>query len=109
MRRVDEHSRERVGITQIGDVERTADTVIGVRTALLLLGALKQRQHIMIPPPGVASRLPFIVDLAVPTHIDHGVDRAGAAEHLAARPSDAALIELWLRFGTIGPVHITLL
>src|SRR5216683_507208 len=75
---------------QIGNVERAALAVIIVGAAFLVLGAAEIREHIVIRPADIAELAPMVEILALAADIDEAVDRAGAAEHLAARPGDAA-------------------
>ena len=84
---------------QIGDVERSAGAVIIVGAALLVLGAAEIRQDVVIRPADIAELAPIIEILLLAADIDQPVDRGGAAEHLAARPGDAAPIEAGYRFG----------
>ena len=84
---------------QIGDVERPAGAVIIVRAALLVLGAAEIRQHVVIAPADAAELPPIVEILPLAADIDQPVDRAGAAEHLAARPRDAAAVEPRHRLG----------
>ena len=46
----------------------------------------------------------MIVVAGLPAHVDHGVDRRGAADHLAARIIQAAAVEARLGFGLEHPV-----
>ena len=47
----------------------------------------------------------MIVVGGLPAHIDHGVDRRRAADHLAARIVEAAAVEAFLRLGLEAPVR----
>src|SRR5690349_20629026 len=78
---------------QIGDVERAAGAVIIVRAALLVLGTPEIRQHVVIAPAGAAELPPIVEILPLPADINEAVYRAGAAQHLAARPRDAPSVE----------------
>ena len=69
----------------VGHVQRAADAVEVIRAAGLVLGLLEERQD-RIPVPALAAALaPFVVIAVVAADIHHAVDRAGAAERLAAR------------------------
>ncbi len=78
---------------QIGDVERAAGAVMRVGAALLVFGAAEIGQHVVIRPAGIAELAPQIEILLLPADVDQPVDRAGAAQHLAARPDDAPAAE----------------
>ena len=71
--------------SRIGDVERAALSVKGVGESLVVLGSPEIRKHIVVRPSCVAERRPFVVVAAVAADVDHRVDRAAAAERLAAR------------------------
>src|SRR5579863_9009691 len=76
----------------------------GVAAALLVLGFLEIRQNTVPVPPRAAALAPQIVIGRVAAHIDHAVDRAGAAKHLAARLIHRAAFELGLRLAFEHPV-----
>src|SRR5207249_9110179 len=70
---------------RVRDVQWSADAVEIVGAALLVLRLLEERQY-RIPVPAFAAALaPAVVIGRGTAHIDHAVDRAGAAQHLAAR------------------------
>ena len=89
---------------QVLDVERAAGAVPGVGAALVVLGPLEVGQHLGPGPAGVARGRPVVVVARLAAHVDHGVDRARAAEHLAARLVAAAAVQPRLRHGLEGPV-----
>ena len=76
----------------------------GVAAALVVLGAPEVGQHVVPAPAVVAFARPAVVVLGLAAHVDHGVDRARAAEHLAARLVAAPAAEAGLRHGLEGPV-----
>ncbi len=84
---------------QIRDVERAALPMIIVGAALLVLGAAEIRQHVVIRPADIAELAPMVEILALAADVDQPVDRARAAEHLAARPRDAPPVEPRHRLG----------
>ena len=76
-----------------------------VGTALVVLGLAEIRQH-RFPVPALAATLtPLIVVGVIAAHVDHAVDRTGAAENLAARLIHDAVVEVRLRLGIEHPVH----
>jgi hypothetical protein len=89
----------------IGDGERPADAVKFVRAALLILRLAEIGQHV-VPAPALAAALaPAVVIPRRAAHVNHTVDRAGAAEHLAARLIENAAVEPLLRLGVEHPIH----
>src|SRR3984893_5867348 len=95
----DEGVVEFVTGAQVGHVERTAGTVMRVRTALLVLSATEIREHVVVGPAGVAELAPQVEILTLPADVNEPVDRARPAEHLAARPWQAPAGELGLGLG----------
>ena len=90
--------------TGFGDLQRPADAVEIVGAALLVLGLLEERQD-AIPVPALAAALaPAVVIGRGAAHVDHAVDRAGAAQHLAARLVEGAAVELRLGLALEHPV-----
>ena len=102
---LDEGVRERVGVAQVHHVQRPAGAVKGVGAALVVLCRLEHGQHVGPAPAGVALGGPGVVVLGHAARIDHGVDRAGAAQHLAARLVATAAVQARLRHGLKGPVE----
>src|ERR1700689_1064783 len=71
----------------IGDVDRLrACGSRRVADAPSILGLLEERQHILETPTRIAQFLPVIEVARQAAVIDHGIDGAGAAQYLAARP-----------------------
>src|SRR5277367_731926 len=71
----------------------------------MILVALEVGQHV-VPAPAVESELaPMVVVGSLAAHIDHGVDRGRAADRLAARITEAAAIEPFLRLSLEAPVR----
>ena len=89
---------------RIGHPQWTADTVEFVRAALVVLRLLEERQH-RIPVPALAAKLaPVVVIRRIAAHIHHAVDRTGAAEHLAARQIQRAVVQCLLGRAVEHPV-----
>src|SRR4029453_12181858 len=80
----------------VGNLQWPADAMELVGAALLVLGALEVGQDRIVVPALAAPLAPFIVVVGVAAHIDHAVDRAGAAQDLAARLVHDAVVELGL-------------
>ncbi len=87
------------------DAPFAADAVVlaGAEEAVLVL--LEKRQHVVPRPAGQTQLAPVVVVAGLPAHIDHGVDRRRAADHLAARIIQAAAVEARLGFGLEHPVR----
>src|SRR5260370_10213101 len=84
-------------VTRIGYVQWAALPVESILELLVVFSALKQRQHVIIGPAGIAKRGPVVVIPLVSPHIKHRIDRARATKRLAARLISAAAIEAGLR------------
>ena len=67
--------------------------------------ALETGQHVVPAPAGEAELAPVIIVGGLAAHVDHGVDRGRAADHLAARIVQAAAVEAFLRLGLEHPVR----
>ena len=107
LRGFDEHRSEAVRAAQVHHVERATRAVQGIATALIVLGALEVGQHVIEAPARVALGGPLVVVPPVPAQVNHGVDRAGAAQHLAPGLITLAAIETALRDGVELPVGLT--
>ena len=86
------------------DAPFAADAVVGVGAEKTVFVLLEIRQHVVPRPAGQTQLAPVIVVAGLPAHIDHGVDRRGAADHLAARIIEAAAVEARLGFRLEHPV-----
>jgi hypothetical protein len=100
----DQLARQRVLVGEIGNVERSAHAVPVVCAALLVLGALEVGQDRIVVPALAAALAPFVVISRIAAHVDHAVDRAGAAQHLAARLVHDAVVELGFGLAVEHPV-----
>src|SRR5262245_15720359 len=65
----DKSFRQRIEMAPVGDRQRAAAAVIFVSTALLVLGLLEVRQHVVIAPAGIAALAPAIVILMLASDI----------------------------------------
>ncbi len=101
---VDERLQGLVGAAQVRHVERTLAAVVLVGDSLVVLGTAEVRQYFVVGPTRVAFGRPMVVVGPVAADVDHRVDRARAAQHLAARlPADAA-VQALLRHRVEVPV-----
>ncbi len=78
--------------------------MIGTIEFGIVFGTFEIGQHVGIGPAGVAEAGPSVVVRPVAADIDHGVDRRGAAETLAARLIADAAVEARLRHRVERPV-----
>ena len=96
----------------IADIEGAAGTVKGVGAALVVLGLLEVRENAGVVPSLAAALPPAIVVGRGAAHVDHAVQRAGAAEHFAARlvgrPPIQAGDRLALEFPVVDVVGVEL-
>ena len=96
-----------MGRRHVGDAERPIRAVIFARAQRVGLHALEVGQHVAVAPrAGVADEPgPLVIVLVLAPQIDHAVDRAGAAEHLAARPHGVAPVERGIGLAHVHPVE----
>ena len=86
------------------DAPFAADAVV-LALAEEVVGLLpEERQHVAPAPAGEAELAPVIVVGGLPAHVDHGVDRRRAAEHLAARIVERASVQPRFGLGLEHPV-----
>ena len=57
-------------------------------------------------PAGIAELAPVVVVLVLAADVEQPVDRARAAQHLAARLDDLPVVELGLRLGFVEPIDL---
>ena len=103
-RRCEPQLREAAGRARIGDIERTALPMEGIDEAFVVFRAPEKGQHLGVRPAPVTERRPGIVVAAMPPRVDHRVDRARAAQRLAARLITAAPAQSGLWRGLERPV-----
>src|SRR4029077_6172878 len=75
---------QRAHRTAVGHAERTADAVELVLAPFVVLRPLEVRQDVVVAPAPAPVGPPAVEVAPVAAHVDHRVDRAGAADHLAA-------------------------
>ena len=86
------------------DAPFAADRVMRTRSQKMMFVLLEDRQHVAPAPAGEPELAPMIVVRGLPAHVDHGIDRRRAADHLAARIGEAAAVEPLVRLGAEHPV-----
>src|SRR5882757_405033 len=96
--------RQWIGVAPVRHRQRPAGAVILVGTALLMFGLFEIGQHVVKTPAGIAALAPAVVVLMLAAHIQKTVDRARAAQHLAARLEHLAPVQLRLGLGLVHPV-----
>ena len=88
-----------------GDANRSTSAALGGVASRCVLKPLKHRLHIGPAPAGVATFAPVVKVAGLTTHIDHGVDGARAAQHLATRRVHGAPVQRRLGHGAVHPVE----
>src|ERR1700746_3957141 len=84
-------------LAQRGDIERAAASPRVPAARFVMLGFYEVWQYRIVRPATVAELRPGVVVERVAADVHHAVDRARAAEGLAARDRDRAAVEV--RFG----------
>ena len=82
-----------------------AGRVMLARAEEMMLVLLVDRQHVVPAPALEAELAPVVVVGGLAAHVDHGVDRRRAADHLAARIVQRAAVQAGHRFGLEHPVR----
>ena len=89
---------------RVGDAQHAVAAAELVGAAVVALHALEDRQHVLVAPAAIAELRPVVVVLRLAADIDHAVDRARAAQHLAARHVDAPPARALVRLRRVAPV-----
>ncbi len=89
----------------VADRDRSAGAVACRCAPFVIFHAPKIRQHIRPVPARIAASGPVVEITCIAPNIDHRVDRARAAEHLATRPVRRTTVKTRVRFGRVPPVH----
>ena len=103
-RRLQPRRVQRVAHRAVLRVQRPVGAAPGIAAFRPRLGAAEIRQHVAIGPALGALAFPPVEVERVAAHVDHAVDRGGAADDLAARRVDAAAAECRFRLGLVRPV-----
>ncbi len=101
--RLDHHLAQRWLVGGARGEERPARAVKCVAAAFPILGLLEIGQYIVPRPAAVAELAPMVEILRLAADIDHAVDRAGAAEHPAARIEDGPAVDTGVGLGRVAP------
>ena len=106
----DEGLAQRIAPIQVGDGQVALAAAEGCidRTGLVgdaLLGPPEIGQHVGIAPAVIAALRPTVEIHALAAIVDMAVDRAGAAQRLAARGGDAPAPGPFAGFRRVEPVH----
>jgi len=83
----------------------TMPAALGVASRIVF-HALEPRKEIFVTPTDISERAPVVVFSGIPAHIDHPVDRTGAAENFAARPIEPLVSDFSLRLRMEWPNQI---
>ncbi len=100
----DDRGVDRMRLVAREHVQRPAAAVKRGLAPVEVLRALEQGQHVLVAPARVAEVRPRVVVAAVPAGVDHAVESARSAQHLAAWPVQLTPGARALRHGAIAPV-----
>ena len=101
----DHHLEQRHLVARrVGDPQHAVAAAELVRAAVEAFHPLEDRQHVLVAPAAVAELRPVVVVLRLAADEDHAVDRARAAQHLAARHLDAPPARALVRLRRVAPV-----
>src|SRR5215472_1889953 len=89
----------------VADAHRAADAVQLRLPEGVILELPEVGEHLAPRPAWVAGGGPVVEIPRLATYVHHGVDRARAAEHLAARPELAAVVERRVVLSLVHPVE----
>ena len=103
-RRFDIGDGQRMPVAQVRDRERPAGSMEFIRAAFVVLRLAEIGQDVVEAPAGIAELPPKVEVLRLSADIDQTVDRTRAAENLAARRDDLAVVATGLRLGRVAPV-----
>ena len=104
----DDLAAQRIRAAPHRDVQRSTDAARRRRAELVVLERLEDGQDVVPAPALVAEPLQFVVVGPVPAVVDHAVDRARAAEYLAAGPELGSLVGPERRGGVAPHVLLVL-
>ena len=92
--RLNEGVRERIVFAGFLYVEFSAGTVKIRYFTEVILVALVVGEDILVVPPLISERAPFVIVRRVASHVDRAVDGGATSEQLAARAGDLAAVDL---------------
>ena len=102
--RLDPGQRQRTRDAGPRHLQRAAAAMMRVSPRQVGLRLFEIGQDIVPGPAAIAKLRPQIVIAGYAPYIDHGVHRAGPAQHPAARPEQRAPVHSGLRLGMVAPV-----
>ena len=91
-------------VGKVAHPQFAARAVVVGRAPHMVFGFFEIRQHIAPAPAGVARVAPVVKVALLAAHIDHGVERAAATQHLAAWPVRGTVAQRRVRLGGVHPV-----
>ena len=92
-------------VAHVGDAKFARAAAKGGIAALASLGFLEEGQYFFPGPAAIAHLRPVVEIAGIATHIQHPVDRGGAAHDLAARQGHDSVVCVVLRVDLEAPVH----
>ena len=92
-------------IAHVGDPKPARGAAERRVAAVAPLRFLEEGQHLLPGPAAIAHLRPVVEVAGIATHIEHPVDRRGAADDLAARQRHGAVVRVVLRVDLEPPVH----
>ena len=102
--RLDEGGIERIAHVAAAGVQRPVAAAIPVRAMRRCLRLSEIGQHVAIGPAACSASVPAVEIRRIAAHIDHAVDRGRAAQNLAARHMQAAVVQVRLGLRMEPPV-----
>src|SRR5262249_60326006 len=104
LRRLTECVGKRVCASQLGAAQRSACTVVLRGAPLLVFRLFEVRKNVRVSPALISQIPPLIVVKPVAADVNHGVEGAASAQHLATWPIEVPVVELAFRFRVVRPV-----
>src|ERR1700685_945496 len=95
----DELLGEGVAHNRVRDRQFAVAAMRGACASLLIFAALEEGQNIAPAPSDIAALRPAVEIARMAADVEHAVDRARSAQHLAARPVHGAVLKPGLRLG----------
>src|SRR5580704_19221806 len=91
-------------VAQVRNAKWPADAVEFIGAAFVVLGFAEVGQDVVEAPTRISELSPMIEVIRLSADVDQSVDRTGAADNLAARGDDVAVVAIGLRFGLVAPI-----
>ena len=106
--RLNKDGTQGIGTGQIHHMQRPVHTVEIICPAAVVFRFFEVGKHVHVGPARVALLGPGVIVLALAAHVDHGVDRTRAAQHLAPWLVATPTIEPGLHRGLKLPVGVAI-